>query len=143
MGSTFQLCKICAENDKDVILEPCGHLLCHICLQSWIESGRSDCPFCREEIKDSDAIVVDAFAERKAKEDKTDTAKPDSNKPQEVSKDTTTTTPVGTYDFATSVVESVSTKTVDEEEFEVQVMKTLHVANPLGMLPSCVCECFV
>ena len=26
MGSTFQLCKICAENDKDVRLEPCNHL---------------------------------------------------------------------------------------------------------------------
>jgi hypothetical protein len=27
MGSTFQLCKICAENDKDIKIEPCGHLL--------------------------------------------------------------------------------------------------------------------
>ncbi len=35
MGTTFQLCKICAENDKDVKLEPCGHLLCSPCLTSW------------------------------------------------------------------------------------------------------------
>ncbi|KAG8228069.1 hypothetical protein J437_LFUL009041 [Ladona fulva] len=35
MGSTFQLCKICAENDKDVRIEPCGHLLCTPCLTSW------------------------------------------------------------------------------------------------------------
>ena len=35
MGSTFQLCKICAENDKDIRLEPCGHLLCTPCLTSW------------------------------------------------------------------------------------------------------------
>lgn len=35
MGSTFQLCKICAENDKDIRLEPCGHLLCVPCLTSW------------------------------------------------------------------------------------------------------------
>lgn len=35
MGSTFQLCKICAENDKDVRIEPCGHLLCTPCLSSW------------------------------------------------------------------------------------------------------------
>ena len=35
MGSTFQLCKICAENDKDIKIEPCGHLLCTPCLQSW------------------------------------------------------------------------------------------------------------
>lgn len=35
MGSTFQLCKICAEADKDVRIEPCGHLLCTPCLTSW------------------------------------------------------------------------------------------------------------
>lgn len=35
MGSTFQLCKICAEHDKDVRIEPCGHLLCTPCLTSW------------------------------------------------------------------------------------------------------------
>ena len=35
MGSTFQLCKICAENDKDIRIEPCGHLLCTPCLQAW------------------------------------------------------------------------------------------------------------
>jgi len=35
MGSTFQLCKICAENDKDIRLEPCGHLLCSPCLTRW------------------------------------------------------------------------------------------------------------
>ena len=61
MGSTFQMCKICAENDKDVRLEPCGHLICHICLHSWLDSNRTDCPFCREEIKDSEAVVIDPF----------------------------------------------------------------------------------
>lgn len=35
VGSTFQLCKICAENDKDIRIEPCGHLLCTPCLTSW------------------------------------------------------------------------------------------------------------
>ena len=58
------MCKICAENDKDVKLEPCGHLICHICLQSWLESGRADCPFCREDIKDSEPVVVDPFSNR-------------------------------------------------------------------------------
>ncbi|XP_029142270.1 E3 ubiquitin-protein ligase CBL-C [Protobothrops mucrosquamatus] len=33
--STFQLCKICAENNKDVQIRPCGHLLCRECLRSW------------------------------------------------------------------------------------------------------------
>ena len=35
MGSTFQLCKICAENSKDIRIEPCGHLLCTPCLSLW------------------------------------------------------------------------------------------------------------
>lgn len=39
MGSTFQLCKICAENDKDVRIEPCGHLLCTPCLTAWQAVG--------------------------------------------------------------------------------------------------------
>lgn len=38
MGSTFQICKICTENDKDVRIEPCGHLLCTSCLNSWMVS---------------------------------------------------------------------------------------------------------
>ena len=43
MGSTFQLCKICAENDKDIRLEPCGHLLCTPCLTQWQVSGVCVC----------------------------------------------------------------------------------------------------
>ena len=39
MGSTFQQCKICAENDKDTKIEPCGHLMCHLCLIHWQETG--------------------------------------------------------------------------------------------------------
>lgn len=39
MGSTFQMCKICAENDKDTKIEPCGHLMCHHCLAHWQETG--------------------------------------------------------------------------------------------------------
>lgn len=42
MGSTFQLCKICAENDKDVRIEPCGHLLCTPCLNCWQVKGLFD-----------------------------------------------------------------------------------------------------
>uniref|UniRef100_A0A8C5DUN1 E3 ubiquitin-protein ligase CBL n=1 Tax=Gouania willdenowi TaxID=441366 RepID=A0A8C5DUN1_GOUWI len=63
MGSTFQLCKICAENDKDVKIEPCGHLMCTSCLTSWQESeGQgTGCPFCRCEIKGTEPIVVDPF----------------------------------------------------------------------------------
>ncbi|XP_024002717.1 E3 ubiquitin-protein ligase CBL-like [Salvelinus sp. IW2-2015] len=35
MGSTFQLCKICTERDKDTRIQPCGHLLCQPCLTGW------------------------------------------------------------------------------------------------------------
>ncbi|XP_054732587.1 E3 ubiquitin-protein ligase CBL isoform X2 [Anastrepha obliqua] len=66
MGSTFQLCKICAENDKDIRIEPCGHLLCTPCLTSWqVDSEGQGCPFCRAEIKGTEQIVVDAFDPRK------------------------------------------------------------------------------
>ncbi|KAG0722204.1 E3 ubiquitin-protein ligase CBL-B [Chionoecetes opilio] len=61
MGSTFQLCKICAENDKDIRIEPCGHLLCTPCLTLWQDSEGQGCPFCRAEIKGTETIVVDPF----------------------------------------------------------------------------------
>ncbi|KAK7499822.1 hypothetical protein BaRGS_00008913 [Batillaria attramentaria] len=64
MGSTFQLCKICAENDKDIRLEPCGHLLCTPCLTQWQDSEGQGCPFCRCEIKGTEQVVVDPFDER-------------------------------------------------------------------------------
>lgn len=35
MGTTFEICKICDERNKDIKLEPCGHLLCKPCLISW------------------------------------------------------------------------------------------------------------
>ena len=84
MGSTFQLCKICAENSKDIRIEPCGHLLCTPCLTAWqvgtgagdrqkvrnvfhqdSEGGGGGCPFCRAEIKGTEQIVVDPFDPRK------------------------------------------------------------------------------
>uniref|UniRef100_A0A8C3NIB4 E3 ubiquitin-protein ligase CBL n=1 Tax=Geospiza parvula TaxID=87175 RepID=A0A8C3NIB4_GEOPR len=58
MGSTFQLCKICAENDKDVKIEPCGHLMCTSCLTAWQESEGQGCPFCRCEIKADDSLFM-------------------------------------------------------------------------------------
>jgi E3 ubiquitin-protein ligase CBL len=64
MGSTFQLCKICAENDKDIRIEPCGHLLCTPCLTAWQDSDGQGCPFCRTEIKGTEQVVVDPFDPR-------------------------------------------------------------------------------
>uniref|UniRef100_A0AAX7SZI9 E3 ubiquitin-protein ligase CBL n=1 Tax=Astatotilapia calliptera TaxID=8154 RepID=A0AAX7SZI9_ASTCA len=64
MGSTFQLCKICAENDKDIKIEPCGHLMCTSCFTAWQESDGQGCPFCRCEIKGTEPIIVDPFDPR-------------------------------------------------------------------------------
>ncbi|XP_078093174.1 LOW QUALITY PROTEIN: uncharacterized protein LOC144508740 [Mustelus asterias] len=64
IGSTFQLCKICTERDKDVKIEPCGHLMCNTCLIAWQESDGHSCPFCRCEIKGMETIVVDPFQPR-------------------------------------------------------------------------------
>ena len=61
IGTTFELCKICAESDKDIRIEPCGHLVCHNCLEHWQEIGGDGCPFCRQEIKDIERIIVDPF----------------------------------------------------------------------------------
>ncbi|XP_030834172.1 E3 ubiquitin-protein ligase CBL-B-B isoform X4 [Strongylocentrotus purpuratus] len=84
IGSSFQLCKICTENDKDIKLEPCGHLLCSQCLSAWqmrINSNRDTdgqgCPFCRCEIRGTEPIIIDPYspnrmksARRKAEEEK-------------------------------------------------------------------------
>lgn len=75
MGSTFQLCKICTENNKDIRLEPCGHLLCIQCLTAWqIDSEENGCPFCRAEIKGTEQIIVDPFDPRSHRRDSTNGA---------------------------------------------------------------------
>ncbi|XP_006871544.1 PREDICTED: E3 ubiquitin-protein ligase CBL-C [Chrysochloris asiatica] len=58
MDSTFELCKICAESNKDVKIEPCGHLLCSRCLATWQHSDSQTCPFCRCQIKGREPVSV-------------------------------------------------------------------------------------
>ena len=59
VGTSFQLCKICAENDKDRKIEPCGHLICSKCLQAWQEKNADPgCPFCRYPIKSFEPIEI-------------------------------------------------------------------------------------
>ncbi|KAL8219734.1 UNVERIFIED_CONTAM: hypothetical protein K2H54_032220 [Gekko kuhli] len=67
VGSTFQLCKICAENDKDVRIQPCGHLLCRSCLDTWQLSEAHTCPFCRREIWGHEDILIDPFSYKEEK----------------------------------------------------------------------------
>ena len=61
MDSTFELCKICSENGKNIRLEPCQHLLCRSCLISWQSSSGHNCPFCRLEIKSTEEIIVKPY----------------------------------------------------------------------------------
>jgi E3 ubiquitin-protein ligase CBL len=59
VGNSFQTCKICFENDKDIRVEPCNHLLCTSCLIAWQESEGQGCPYCRTEIKETVQITMD------------------------------------------------------------------------------------
>lgn len=62
IGTSFQVCKICSENNKDRKLEPCGHLICSTCLDNWQElHAQPSCPFCRCEIKTFEPIVISPF----------------------------------------------------------------------------------
>uniref|UniRef100_A0A2K5C2C9 E3 ubiquitin-protein ligase CBL n=1 Tax=Aotus nancymaae TaxID=37293 RepID=A0A2K5C2C9_AOTNA len=72
MDSTFELCKICAESNKDVKIEPCGHLLCSRCLAAWQHSDSQTCPFCRCEIKGREAVSIYQFHGRATAEDSGD-----------------------------------------------------------------------
>ncbi|KAM4824921.1 E3 ubiquitin-protein ligase CBL-C isoform 2-T2 [Thomomys bottae] len=58
MNSTFELCKICTERDKDVRLEPCGHLLCGRCLAAWQQTDSNTCPFCRRGIQGRETVRI-------------------------------------------------------------------------------------
>ncbi|XP_061573189.1 E3 ubiquitin-protein ligase CBL-C isoform X2 [Cololabis saira] len=60
MGSTFQLCKICAERDKDTRIKPCGHLLCRPCLTGWQSAGHT-CPYCRCNIRGTESVLVEPY----------------------------------------------------------------------------------
>ncbi|XP_055105491.2 E3 ubiquitin-protein ligase CBL-C isoform X2 [Symphalangus syndactylus] len=74
MDSTFELCKICAESNKDVKIEPCGHLLCTRCLAAWQHSDSQTCPFCRCEIKGREAVSIYQFHGQATAEDSGDSS---------------------------------------------------------------------
>lgn len=62
IGSTFQLCKICAERDKDIRIQPCGHLLCQPCLTGWQQkSAGHTCPYCRCDILGTESILIEPY----------------------------------------------------------------------------------
>ncbi|KAM7383204.1 hypothetical protein PAMP_002875 [Pampus punctatissimus] len=61
IGCTFQLCKICAERDKDTRIQPCGHLLCQHCLRGWQKSAGHTCPYCRCDIRGTESIFIEPY----------------------------------------------------------------------------------
>ncbi|XP_065116955.1 E3 ubiquitin-protein ligase CBL-C isoform X1 [Paramisgurnus dabryanus] len=61
IGSTFQLCKICTERDKDICIQPCGHLLCQPCLTGWLKSDGHTCPYCRCDIRGTKSIFIEPY----------------------------------------------------------------------------------
>ncbi|KAG8433876.1 hypothetical protein GDO86_012300 [Hymenochirus boettgeri] len=63
MGSSFELCKICIDNEKNVRIKPCGHLLCDQCLSAWQKSDGHTCPFCRCEIQGKENVRVQSQPE--------------------------------------------------------------------------------
>ena len=73
MDSTFELCKVCQENRKDVKLSPCDHLLCRKCYDAWndekLEQGvMTRCPYCRGKIDRVIPIeVTNALTDKKTK----------------------------------------------------------------------------
>ncbi|XP_077431106.1 E3 ubiquitin-protein ligase CBL-C isoform X1 [Vanacampus margaritifer] len=70
-GSSFQLCKICTEKDKDTRIEPCGHLACRRCLDSWLQkSSGHTCPYCRCDIEGTEAVDVEPYRPEHKKEEK-------------------------------------------------------------------------
>ncbi|XP_019751666.1 E3 ubiquitin-protein ligase CBL-C isoform X2 [Hippocampus comes] len=73
VGSSFQLCKICTEKDKNTRIEPCGHLVCRRCLDSWLKSTGHKCPFCRCDIEDTEPVEVESYRpKRKDEEEEAD-----------------------------------------------------------------------
>ncbi|XP_055771997.1 E3 ubiquitin-protein ligase CBL-like [Salvelinus fontinalis] len=72
MGSTFQLCKICTERDKDTRIQPCGHLLCQPCLTGWQKSDGHTCPYCRCDIRGTESILVEPYLSVSEEEEEED-----------------------------------------------------------------------
>ncbi|XP_029929125.1 E3 ubiquitin-protein ligase CBL-C isoform X2 [Myripristis murdjan] len=73
IGSTFQLCKICTERDKDTRIQPCGHLLCQPCLTGWQQkSDGHTCPYCRCDIRGTESILIEPYQPDSSPEEEQD-----------------------------------------------------------------------
>eukprot|EP01134_Creolimax_fragrantissima_P004975 CFRG4975T1 len=61
MDSFFELCKICASKPKNVLIEPCGHLICSSCVSEWQKQRKYECPFCRKEMRELQPVIIDPY----------------------------------------------------------------------------------
>ncbi|XP_061676112.1 E3 ubiquitin-protein ligase CBL-C isoform X2 [Syngnathoides biaculeatus] len=68
-STSFQLCKICTEKDKDTRIEPCGHLMCRRCLDNWLNSADHTCPYCRCDIDDTEPIDIEPYQPKHEEEE--------------------------------------------------------------------------
>ncbi|KAG9482121.1 hypothetical protein GDO78_011035 [Eleutherodactylus coqui] len=78
MDSTFELCKICADNGKNTRIHPCGHLLCDTCLTAWQKSDNT-CPFCRTKITGREEVYIASPSVEQTSSSWNNTEKPDND----------------------------------------------------------------
>lgn len=107
MDSTFEQCKICADNEKNMRIEPCGHLLCDKCLTSW-QKNENTCPFCRCQITGKEKVHI---ASRPKPEEEHQTQ---SSSPQTLQKPPPHEECAASADLASTISESF----IDEEEVD-------------------------
>ncbi|XP_053308679.1 E3 ubiquitin-protein ligase CBL-C [Spea bombifrons] len=62
----FKLCKICTDKEKNIRIQPCGHLICDDCLTGWQNSAGVTCPFCRAVITGKEFIHLELQPELSA-----------------------------------------------------------------------------
>jgi hypothetical protein len=54
-------CCMCFENEINLLLNPCSHSYCKICIEKLKASGRNRCPICRTEIISTKNIIFGSF----------------------------------------------------------------------------------
>ncbi|KAM5132284.1 E3 ubiquitin-protein ligase CBL-C [Mantella aurantiaca] len=124
MDSTFELCKICADNKKNMRIEPCGHLLCDNCLTAW-QKNENTCPFCRRQIAGKQKIHI--TSQPVPEEHQTQTSGPQTF---------STTPPHEACAASVGLVSTISESFIDEEEVDWIRSRPLPAPPGAPILPS-------
>uniref|UniRef100_A0A8C5RBG0 RING-type E3 ubiquitin transferase n=1 Tax=Leptobrachium leishanense TaxID=445787 RepID=A0A8C5RBG0_9ANUR len=53
-----QVCAICQEDPTEPVSLHCDHIFCQTCIKRWLDSGRNNCPMCKEELPENFNIEV-------------------------------------------------------------------------------------